>query len=176
MAKQTVDKQGRPVKFIRVKGRIVPVKADKYAAPTGKASGKKALRSNMRLSHNEASQNYKKRKGARRDKATGYYFDKDQRAGVKKVEKYNEGLMKARWAASKTFQDVGTTLGLGLGVFSAVAGGRGTKGIIARGLGGAAAGFVAGGLAASGRQKRAADKYKKDYAQKAKKLKKGSSV
>lgn len=160
------------VKFIRVRGKIVPIKPKKNGQP----SGKKASRPNMGLSRSEASQNYKKRKGARRDKETGYYFDKDQRSGVKKVEKYNDGLMKAQWAASKPFQDAGTTLGAGLGVFSAVVGGGGTKSIIARGLGGAAVGFVAGGLAASGRQKKAADKYAKEYAPKSKKLKKGSSV
>lgn len=43
MPQQYVDKKGRKVKFIRVRGRVVPIPAEKYKGPTNgpRTSGKK---------------------------------------------------------------------------------------------------------------------------------------
>lgn len=118
------------IRFIRVNGRVVPIKSkpgDKKSKSLSRSPGK----------------------GLRRDSSSGYYLTKKERAATKEAEKYNENLVAERRKVVRPFQEHGVAIGSALGV-GAWAAKYGQKGSVLKAgkyaAIGAAAGLIAGSV------------------------------
>jgi hypothetical protein len=122
---QHKDKQGKPVRFIRKNGRVIPVRADRQGG-------------------GGVYQNMQKRKGARYDKESGYYLDKKQRQAAKGAKAADAAYYKGAQERSKKFGDRGMEIGAAAGIGIGAIKFRTTGGMLKSTLIGAAAGFVGG--------------------------------